>query len=113
MKHALLAACVAVFAATVLPAGAHGPEQGTAAHPETVTPLFKHVLPNVPGKALVAIEVSFPPGAAAAPHTHPASAFLYAYVLSGEISSLQCWRHCSCLAIWRAGAALAATTRMV
>lgn len=87
MKHPILAACMAVLAATALPAGAHGPGQGVAGHPETVTPLFKRALPNVPGKALLAVEVSFPPGAAAPPHTHPASAFLYAYVLSGEIVS--------------------------
>ena len=85
MKYLISAACLAVLA-TALPAGAHGPEP-TAAHPETVTPLFKHALPNVPGKALLAVEVGFPPGAAAAPHTHPKSAFLYAYVLSGEIVS--------------------------
>jgi quercetin dioxygenase-like cupin family protein len=91
MKHSILAACMAVFSITAFPAGAHGPEQGAgqaaANHPETVTPLFKGALPNVPGKALIAVEVSFPPGAAAAPHTHPQSAFLYAYVLSGEIVS--------------------------
>lgn len=90
-KHPILAACMIAFAVTALPAGAHAPEQDAAhapaAHPETVTPLFKRALPNVPGKALIAVEVSFPPGAAAAPHTHPASAFLYAYVLSGEIVS--------------------------
>jgi len=87
MKYFIPAACLAVLAVTALPAGAHGPEQDTAAHPETVTPLFKQALPNVPGKALLAVEVSFPPGAATAPHTHPRSAFLYAYVLSGEIVS--------------------------
>lgn len=91
MKHSILAMCMAVAAAATLPAGAHAPEQGAAhavpGHPETVTPLFKHVLPNVPGKALTAVEVSFPPGAEAAPHVHPQSAFLYAYVLSGEVIS--------------------------
>lgn len=54
---------------------------------ETITPLFKGDLPNVPGKALLAVEVSFPPGAASPPHRHPGSAFIYAYVLSGEIIS--------------------------
>jgi quercetin dioxygenase-like cupin family protein len=90
MKHSILSACMSVLAATALPAGAHAPEQGAphaAGHPETVTPLFKHALPNVPGKAMVAVEVSFPLGTEAAPHTHPKSAFLYAYVLSGEIVS--------------------------
>jgi quercetin dioxygenase-like cupin family protein len=90
MKHSILTTCLAVLAAAAFPAGAHGPDKDAghaAGHPETVTPLFKRALPNVPGKAMVAVEVSFPPGAAAAPHTHPASAFLYAYVLSGEIVS--------------------------
>jgi quercetin dioxygenase-like cupin family protein len=91
MRRAIPAICMALLGAAGLPADAHGPEQGTAAtggkHPETVTPLFKRAMPNVPGKALIAVEVSFPPGAAAPSHTHPKSAFIYAYVLSGEIVS--------------------------
>lgn len=60
-----------------------------AAHPpgSSVTPNFSHALPNVPGKSLVALEVSYPPGGASAPHRHARSAFIYAYVLSGEIES--------------------------
>jgi len=49
MKSAL-AFCLALLAPA---AGAH----------ETVKPLFHRALPNVPGKALVAVEVSFAPGA--------------------------------------------------
>jgi quercetin dioxygenase-like cupin family protein len=80
MKRLVPAFCMVLLAAAMAPpAGAHGPE--------TVTPLFKRALPNVPGKALVAVEVSFPPGAASPAHTHPKSAFIYAYVLSGEIIS--------------------------
>ena len=71
---AMIAVCLALLAAT---ASAH----------ETVKPLFHRALPNVPGKALVALEVSFAPGAQALPHTHPRSAFIYAQVLSGEIVS--------------------------
>lgn len=78
MRTLIPAACLALLAAA-LPAAAHGPE--------TVTPLFKRALPNVPGKALIAVEVAFPPGAASPAHTHPKSAFIYAYVLSGEILS--------------------------
>jgi quercetin dioxygenase-like cupin family protein len=37
------------------------------------------------GSELVAVEVRFPPGAAALPHRHPA--FVYAYVVSGTIVS--------------------------
>jgi quercetin dioxygenase-like cupin family protein len=73
MKPAL-AFCLALLAAT---ASAH----------ETVRPLFHRALPNVPGKALVAVEVSFAPGASSPPHTHPKSSFIYAQVLSGEIVS--------------------------
>jgi quercetin dioxygenase-like cupin family protein len=91
MKHAILAACTAILAAVSTPAGAHGPEQGTTQGgvklQETITPLFNRELPNVPGKALIAVEVLFPPGAASPSHTHPKSAFIYAYVLSGEIVS--------------------------
>lgn len=91
MRRAIPAIGLALLAGAALPAGAHGPERSPAAagakHPETVTPLFKRALPNVPGKALVAVEVSFPPGAASPSHTHPKSAFIYAYVLSGEIIS--------------------------
>ena len=79
MKRAISAVCMALLSIAALPAGAHGPE--------TVTPLFKRALPNVPGKALIAVEVCFPPGAASPAHTHPKSAFVYAYVLSGEILS--------------------------
>ena len=53
----------------------------------TVRPNFSHALPNVPGKSLVAVEVDYPPGGASAPHHHARSAFIYAYVLSGEIQS--------------------------
>lgn len=61
-------------------AHAHAPE-------DTVKPNFAHALPNVPGKSLVAVEVSYPPGGASAPHRHARSAFIYAYVVSGEIQS--------------------------
>jgi quercetin dioxygenase-like cupin family protein len=53
----------------------------------TVKPNFSHALPNVPGKSLVAVEVDYPPGGASAPHRHARSAFIYAYVISGEIQS--------------------------
>lgn len=54
---------------------------------ETVTPKFEQTIPNIPGKSLVAVEVEYAPGAASPPHTHAKSAFIYAYVLSGEIES--------------------------
>jgi quercetin dioxygenase-like cupin family protein len=50
-------------------------------------PIFERELPNAPGKSLLAVEVVYPPGGASPPHRHPASAFIYAYVVSGAIVS--------------------------
>lgn len=82
-KYSLAVTAAALALAFASDAWAHEAD----GHQETVTPLFSRDLPNVPGKTLLAVEVTFPPGGEAAPHRHPASAFLYAYVLSGEIVS--------------------------
>jgi quercetin dioxygenase-like cupin family protein len=42
---------------------------------------------TVTGKSLQAVTVSYPPGARSAPHRHAKSAFIMAYVISGEIRS--------------------------
>lgn len=83
MKHAILAAGAAILAVASVPALVYG----TSELQETVTPILERALPNVPGKSLIAIEVLYPPGAASPSHAHPKSAFIYAYVLSGEIIS--------------------------
>ena len=54
---------------------------------ETVTVAADAPIPNLPGKRLVSHIVDYPPGASSAPHRHARSAFIYAYVLSGEIRS--------------------------
>lgn len=54
---------------------------------ETVTPNFDHALPNVPGKSLKAVVVDYAPGGASPAHSHAASAFIYAYVVSGAIET--------------------------
>jgi quercetin dioxygenase-like cupin family protein len=54
---------------------------------DVVTPIFAQSLPNVPGKALTAVTVDYPPGGASGPHHHDASAFIFAYVVSGTIRS--------------------------
>lgn len=91
MKHSLLSISAGILAVVAASADAHEPAAGTTQGgvqlQETIKPLFKSEMPNVPGKALLAVEVSFPPGAASPSHTHPKSAFIYAYVLSGEIVS--------------------------
>jgi hypothetical protein len=37
---------------------------------DTVKTNFSHPIPNIPGKSLVAVEVSYPPGGDSAPHQH-------------------------------------------
>ena len=73
-------ACAAVAIASAMPAAAQ--DRG-----ETITPHFEQVIPNIPGKSLVALVVDYAPGGASPAHTHAKSAFIFAYVLSGEIES--------------------------
>ena len=54
---------------------------------ETVTVAADEPIPNLPGKRLVSHIVDYPPGASSAAHRHAQSAFIYAYVLSGQIRS--------------------------
>jgi quercetin dioxygenase-like cupin family protein len=78
IQSTLAAACAALLLAS--PAAARKPH-------ETVAPKFNHAIPNIPGKSLIVVEVDYAPGAASAPHTHASSAFIYAYVLAGEVVS--------------------------
>ncbi len=54
---------------------------------ETVKTLFSKKLPNVPGKTLTVVSVDYRPGGFSTPHRHPASGFVFVYVLSGAIRS--------------------------
>jgi quercetin dioxygenase-like cupin family protein len=51
----------------------------------TATTAFSEKLPNVPGKTLTGVRVTYPPGGKSASHAHAGS--LYAYVISGRIRS--------------------------
>ncbi len=64
-----------------------GPASAYDGRAETITPKFDQAIPNIPGKSLVILEVDYAPGAASPPHAHAKSAFIYAYVLLGEIES--------------------------
>jgi len=75
---ALLLATITMAPAAVIPATSYN---------DTIKANFSHPISNVPGKSLVAVEVSYPPGGASAPHRHSDSAFIYAYVVSGQIAS--------------------------
>jgi quercetin dioxygenase-like cupin family protein len=46
---------------------------------------FSEKLPNVPGKTLTGIHVTYAPGGKSSPHFHAGS--VYAYVLSGQVRS--------------------------
>ena len=74
------AATAAVAIAITAPVAAH--DTG-----DKVTPNFQQVIPNLPGKSLIAVVVDYPPGGASVPHTHAKSSFIYAYVISGSIES--------------------------
>ncbi len=52
-----------------------------------VSVVYDHVLPNAPGKSIKGILVEYAPGGSTPCHTHPKSAFIYATVLEGEITS--------------------------
>jgi quercetin dioxygenase-like cupin family protein len=81
VRTIVAAACAALAFAVAEPASAHDSQA------ETVMPRFDQAIPNIPGKSLVVLEVDYAPGAASPPHRHAKSAFIYAYVISGEIES--------------------------
>jgi quercetin dioxygenase-like cupin family protein len=77
-----------IFCATVL---ALASATAVAAHDtsgdEKVTVVYDQTLPNVPGKSLKGVLVEYSPGGTSPAHTHPSSAFIYATVLEGAITS--------------------------
>ena len=77
------AASVPLLAAAI----ALGAPPAIAQDREQVKVVFEHALPNVEGKRMVAVMVSYPPGGKSLAHRHAASAFIYAHVLSGAIRS--------------------------
>lgn len=71
-------------ALAIVTAGSASAHEGEG---QTVTKNFDAVIPNIPGKSLIAVEVDYAPGAASPPHAHAKSAFIYAYVVKGAIES--------------------------
>jgi quercetin dioxygenase-like cupin family protein len=55
------------------------------APPVAARQVFSEVLPNVPGKRLSLVQVTYQPGAKSSSHAHAGS--VYAFVLSGKIRS--------------------------
>ena len=60
---------------------------GLAQSSEEVKLVFEHAIPNIDGKNMVAVVVTYPPNGKSTPHHHAGSAFIYAHVLSGAIRS--------------------------
>lgn len=75
----LAVAAAALVAASIAPASlAHG-------NGESIRPVLSEKLPNVPGKSISTIVVTYAPGGISKPHVHAGS--VLAFVLSGEIRS--------------------------
>jgi quercetin dioxygenase-like cupin family protein len=51
------------------------------------TPGFNLPIPNIPGKSITALVVTYPPGGGTPPHHHAPSAFITGYVLEGAVRS--------------------------
>jgi quercetin dioxygenase-like cupin family protein len=86
LRNAPGAARIAVRGAAVA-AMALGGSSAVAQNREDVRPVFEHALPNAAGKKIAAVLVSYPPGGKSLAHHHAPSAFVYAYVLSGDVRS--------------------------
>jgi hypothetical protein len=90
--HSPLRRAAKALAGLVVAAGfalAAAPPGGAASIGEGATEkqILSEKLPNVPGKTLTVIEVDYRPGGFSAPHRHPASGLVFAYVLSGTVRS--------------------------
>jgi quercetin dioxygenase-like cupin family protein len=73
--------------ATIFMAIALGTAAGHGQELEQVNTVFEHAIPNIAGKSLIALVVTYPPGGKSPSHRHAGSAFIYAHVLSGVIRS--------------------------
>jgi quercetin dioxygenase-like cupin family protein len=78
-------ALILALAASLVASGATADE--TKGGKTNVSVVFDQELPNVPGKSLRVVLVDYAPGGSNPSHHHPASAFIYARVLKGEIRS--------------------------
>lgn len=78
----------AVAAALLLAGAAGGHEAARAAAPDAAVKVdFAAAIPNIPGKSLKTVLVTYPPGGRSPAHTHAKSAFILARVLDGAIVS--------------------------
>jgi quercetin dioxygenase-like cupin family protein len=76
-------ALTAMLAALAVP----GAALAQTAPGHAISPTFRKAIPNIPGKSITAIVVSYAPGGKSPSHRHARSAFVVGYVLSGAIRS--------------------------
>jgi quercetin dioxygenase-like cupin family protein len=76
-------ALTAMLAALAVP----GAALAQTAPGHVISPAFRDAIPNIPGKSITAIVVSYAPGGKSPSHRHARSAFVVGYVLSGAIRS--------------------------
>ena len=78
---------VTLLSGMVLAATAVRVSPGLEQSSEETKLVFEHAIPNINGKRMVAVVVTYPAGGKSMPHHHAGSAFIYAHVLSGAIRS--------------------------
>lgn len=80
-------AFAAIGASILTASGLLGAQQLATDKPKggIAEPVFSELLPNVPGKRLTVVRVTYAPGAKSGSHAHAGSVF--AYVLTGKIRS--------------------------
>ena len=79
----ILAVAAMLAALAVMP----GAASAQTASGVAISPAFREAIPNIPGKSITAIVVSYAPGGKSPSHRHAGSAFIVGYVLSGAIRS--------------------------
>jgi quercetin dioxygenase-like cupin family protein len=80
-------AAVFGLAALALASSHTGHAQSGGNHGVAVKPVFGEKMANVPGKTMTVVTVDYEPGGGSAPHRHPASGMVFAYVISGAVRS--------------------------
>jgi quercetin dioxygenase-like cupin family protein len=78
---------ITIGGSIVLAAIGLGGRPALAQNTDQVRPVFEHALPNIEGKKMVVLVVTYLPGGKSPAHHHAPSAFIYAHVLSGAIRS--------------------------
>jgi quercetin dioxygenase-like cupin family protein len=87
IRHLVAAVALSVSLAGAAHADEPGSDGSEDARTDLVRPVFDQTITSIPGKSMVAQEVSYAPGGKDGPHRHAQSAFIMAYVISGAILS--------------------------